>query len=201
MLHIIYPGNIKLIDLMKKNLIRMNTPGFKNEFFILYDPALINNYEAISPQEIVAFERVLKNPRFCRACNDVGIKLINGNTPKCKITINDQSYDSYIKFEIKILGTGFEGRVGLIELKPIAEQGPTILVATNYVKKGFHSTNTINKFYHFDINIETEKRTQYDLSSIKQVKNNLFFKHTKQNRKCHNNRHNFYSTPHVKAKQ
>lgn len=163
----IYPGNICLNDILNKKSSFLyeveSSKQYKNKLFILYEPNNIQNYQDAKEDE-QAFKNILVCPKFCAKENDIGIKRFGKKGPVCEIKINGLDYKSKITCEMKIKGQGKEGRVGLFELKPLHGQGPTILVASHYIKKGLHKASAVKKTYRCELNIEPENKSSIHAS-------------------------------------
>lgn len=144
---IFYPGNISFSQFKGKNIIPLQTNNLKNTIYIFYDKSQIQDYCKATEEEIQSFNKILENPKFCRAKDDIGVKMIKNNPPKCKIQINEnECFESSLKYEFKILGNGKKGRIVLYELNS-KNKGPLILVASHYLLNGLHSSSAKNKIY------------------------------------------------------
>lgn len=142
--------------MLSMNTKEIFTRGQKYAIKLYFDPSCVENYQSATGIEMDSFNKIFENPTFCRNENDCGIKKIKYNPPKCLVTFVDKSnnvtsVEAVIKYEMKIKGKSKEGRIGLCEVNINQEESQTFLVATNYFKKGLHSSKDLKKVYNATI--------------------------------------------------
>lgn len=134
----IYPGDVKFSDL--KNLIEIdNNNNYKDKIFLMFDEKNIKDYDRANPIEQQEFsEAVLPtNIKFCREHAQSGLKKFDNTKSKIKISavINQKTLQFIPIYELKIKSS--PSRILVYELSPI-NGGPTVLVASNFIKGGEH---------------------------------------------------------------
>lgn len=137
----IYPANLTFSDF--DNLIEVETTNHKNKTYLYFNSEFIKDYMSINDADLVLFLNCLKAPKFCSARGEVGIKYIAHNKPRCDVVINGKQFVSEISGELKVRS---ESRVIFFALNSL-NGGPTILVASHFLKKGFHNDRAISKNY------------------------------------------------------
>lgn len=137
-----YPGGLNFSDFKELKEIESSNNN-KNSMYLLFDPSLIKDFEEISTDDLKAFERIVAFPQTCAKEGQPGIKYFDGkNKPECKVAGEDKPYE--ITHELKIKSS--ENRIVLFTLKPI-NNGPTILVAAQYIKGGLHHSKVSQKTF------------------------------------------------------
>lgn len=163
----LYPGNVKFSDL--ENLIEIdnNNNNYKDKIFLMFDENDIKDYEAANPIEKREFSEVVLpiNIKFCRGHQQSGLRKFDNEKSKIKITavINQQTMRFEPVYELKIKSS--PSRILVYELSPI-NGGPTILVASNYIKGGEHDERHVKShmtgitFFHAKNNDTSEKESR-----------------------------------------
>lgn len=137
---IIYPGGVKFSDFA--GLIEIPVSRGKHKTYILFNENVIKDYDQCDVVEKKQFETTVLRGKFCFKQGS-GLKYLPKSTIDCLVRINNKDYKFKITCELKILS---ENRIGFYTLKPITD-GPEILVACSYIKKGFHSVASVKKTY------------------------------------------------------
>jgi hypothetical protein len=137
----IYPADIKFSDF--EGLIAVDTTNHKNKTYLYFNSKFIKDYALINDTDLVLFQNCLKAPKFCGAHGESGIKYIAHKKPHCDVTINGKLLVAEISAELKVLS---ESRIILFALNSL-NGGPTILVASHFLKKGFHHDRATSKSY------------------------------------------------------
>lgn len=135
-----YPGDLNFSDF--KHLREIENNNHTNSTYLLFDPALIKDFDEITDDDLKAFQKIVEFPQYCAQKGQSGIKYFDGKKPECKVAGEDKPYE--ITHELKIKNS--ENRIVLFTLKPI-NNGPTILVAAQYIKGGLHHSKDSQKTF------------------------------------------------------
>lgn len=140
---VMYKGGIKFKDF--KNLTKINNFEGENEIYALFDPTMIADYEKATIIEQEDFKRTMQSAKFCRSEGQSGLKSLGHNAKiVCKVWLNQHTFETTFSHELKIGSS--PSRIGFIQLVPNTS-GPIIMLATHFIKDGFHHSNVKQKEY------------------------------------------------------
>lgn len=134
-----YPGNLQLSDL--KGLKQINLQGKPQNAYLLFNEALIKDFDKANDRDRIIFKSLTVEPSYCRPGGASGLKYFKrkGGRPSCKIYVGDEVLKGEITHELK--NHHGQGRILCYELAS-TNGGPSILVASHYEKNGLYNDSS-----------------------------------------------------------